>query len=466
MMSTRGFGKRERAVGIGLTFGLIIGVVIGSMTGNMGLWIGVGVVFGILIGVTCATLLEQTLHPPFHQQQSQTNIFLQATGGSRMNPITQRINSSHPHTPAPRWKAFSVCAAMAVAAAVGFTTIAITSPASAQETSADSQRHEADSTVTEAQVHQRLDAAVANGVITQEQADRRFRDWQQRQPAQGGFPSRESMDEGVNAEVQRGKLTDMQAAGIMRVYARLAMGLESGRLSVDEALAILEERSIAIYEGEQGQPSITRQDYANAQTAMQKMVDAGEITKEQMDARLIEMRQMIGRESTTNHSQGLCRGTSGDAEDGRRRRDHQSADGWSTGQNAKDDRQKPTTDHSKGLRQCGRQDDRDGQDLAKMTREQMQIRLQDDEEDDGQGDSTITREDYAKAAADMQKMVEEGKITEDADEAAPRSDAPDDRQRQEPKTDHTAGLCRCTSRDAEDGRGRHDHRGTDAAAPR
>lgn len=57
-MPTRGFGKRERAIGIGLTLGLIIGAVIGSMTGNIGLWVGVGVVVGILIGVGCAALLK------------------------------------------------------------------------------------------------------------------------------------------------------------------------------------------------------------------------------------------------------------------------------------------------------------------------------------------------------------------------------------------------------------------------
>ena len=212
-----------------------------------------------------------------------------------MNRITRLVHSSHPRTPAPGWKAFSVCTAMAIAAAVGFTTIAITSPASAQERSAESQRQEADSTVTEDQVRKRLDAAVANGSITQDQADRRFRGWQERQQTTSGFPSKESMDEEVNAEVERGNLTKVQAAAIMRVYARLAMGLESDKLSEREAIAILSERGKAIYEEAQGQPGITRQDYADAQAAMQKMVDAGEITKVQMDGRLARMRKMIGR---------------------------------------------------------------------------------------------------------------------------------------------------------------------------
>jgi polyhydroxyalkanoate synthesis regulator phasin len=300
---------------------------------------------------------------------------------------------------------------MAIAAAVGFTTIAITSPASAQERSAESQRQEADSTVTEDQVRKRLDAAVANGSITQDQADRRFRGWQERQQTTSGFPSKESMDEGVNAEVQRGKLTDMQAAGIMRVYARLAMGLESGRLSVDEALAILEERSIAIHEGEQGQPSITRQDYANAQTAMQKMVDAGEITKEQMGARLARMRKMIGQSQPK-----VTRKDYADAQtamqkmvdageitkvqmDGRLARMRKMI-GRSQPQITQKDYDNAVAKMTEMVKS------------GEMTREQMQIRLQDMKKMMAKN-STITREDYAKAAVDMQKMVEEGKITEE-----------------------------------------------------
>jgi polyhydroxyalkanoate synthesis regulator phasin len=154
------------------------------------------------------------------------------------------------------WKAFSFCTAMVITAVIGFTTVAITNPAAAQDrtTEADQDRSTDDQ-----------------------------------------FPSKESMDEGVNAEVKQGNLTEMQATAIMRVYARLAMGLESNKLSESEAIAILGERAKAIYEEEQGQPSITRKDYADAQAVMQKMVDAGEITQEQMDARLIEMRKMISK---------------------------------------------------------------------------------------------------------------------------------------------------------------------------
>ena len=283
-----------------------------------------------------------------------------------MNRITRLINSNYARTSALGRKAFSVCTAIAIAAAVGFTTIAITSPAAAEERNAESQRREADSTVTEDQVRKRLDAAVADGAITQDQADRRFRGWQEQQQTTSGFPSKESMDEGVNAEVEQGNLTEMQAAAIMRVYARLAMGLENDKLSESEAIAILGERSKAIYEGDQGQPGITRQDYAQAQATMQKMVDAGEITKDQMDARLGEMRKMIGRSQP----------------------------------------------------QVTRKDYADAQaamqkmvDAGEITKEQMDARLVEMRKMIGRSQPKITRKDYDDAVAKMTKMVKDGEMT-------------------------------------------------------
>ena len=48
---------------------------------------------------------------------------------------------------------------------------------------------------------------------------------------------------------------------------------------------------------ESSQRSVTRQDYAEAEAKMEKMVQAGEITAEQMRERLGEMRRMMGRPS-------------------------------------------------------------------------------------------------------------------------------------------------------------------------
>ena len=175
-----------------------------------------------------------------------------------MNRTTRLLNSNHTRTPATGWKVISACTTLTIAAVVGFTSFALTSTATAQDRT------------------------------TESEAD-------QDRSMSGQFPSKELMADKVNAEAQQGKLTEMQTAAIMRVHARLVMGLESGRISVDEALTIMEERTIAILEQKQGQPGVTRQDYAKAQAAMQKMVDAGEITKELMDARLSRLRKMIGK---------------------------------------------------------------------------------------------------------------------------------------------------------------------------
>jgi thermostable 8-oxoguanine DNA glycosylase len=244
-----------------------------------------------------------------------------------MNRITRLINSNCTHTPAPMWKAFSFCTAMAITAVIGFTTVAITNPAAAQDrtTEADQDRSTDDQ-----------------------------------------FPSKESMDEGVNAEVKQGNLTEMQATAIMRVYARLAMGLENKKLSESEAITILDERTKAIYEQKQGQPEITRKDYADAQAAMQKMVDAGEMSKEQMDARLIQMRQMIGRSQP----------------------------------------------------QITRKDYADAQaamqkmvDVGEMSKEQMDARLIQMRQMIGRSQPQITRKDYADAVVKMTAMVKSGEIT-------------------------------------------------------
>ena len=246
-----------------------------------------------------------------------------------MNGITRLINSNCTHTPAPMWKAFSFCTAMAITAVIGFTTVAITNPAAAQDRTSEAEADQDRST-------------------------------------DDPFPSRESMDEGVSVEVARGNLTEMQATAIMRVYARLAMGLENKKLSESEAITILDERTKAIYEQKQGQPEITRKDYADAQAAMQKMVDAGEMSKEQMDARLIQMRQMIGR------SQPQIT-----------RKDYADAAAKMT-----------------AMVKSG-----------EITKEQMDARLIEMRKMIGRSESQSTRKDYADAVAKMTAMVKSGEIT-------------------------------------------------------
>ena len=280
---------------------------------------------------TPKSLINTLLQLEYLRTRTQTNISLQATGGSLMNRITRLINSNYTHTPAPMWKAFSFCTAMAITAAIGLTTVAITSPATAQDRTTESEAGQDHST-------------------------------------DGPFPSKESMDEGVSAEVERGNLTEIQATAIMRVYARLAMGLESNKLSESDAIAILGERVKAIYEEEQDQPSITRKDYADAQAAMQKMVDAGEITQEQMDAKLIEMRKMISRSQPSIT-----------------RKDY--ADAQAAMQKMVD--------------------------AGEITQEQMDARLIEMRKMISKSQPSITRKDYANAQAAMQKKVDAGEITQE-----------------------------------------------------
>ena len=54
---------------------------------------------------------------------------------------------------------------------------------------------------------------------------------------------------------------------------------------------------------EDNESQFTRQDYAEAQAKMQKMVDAGEITRAQMKTRLGEMRSMIGKGTSKTKTQ-------------------------------------------------------------------------------------------------------------------------------------------------------------------
>jgi hypothetical protein len=270
------------------------------------------------------------------------------------------------------WKAFSFCTAMVITAVIGFTTVAITNPAAAQDrtTEADQDRSTDDQ-----------------------------------------FPSKESMDEGVNAEVKQGNLTEMQATAIMRVYARLAMGLENKKLSESEAITILDERTKAIYEQKQGQPEITRKDYADAQAAMQKMVDAGEMSKEQMDARLIQMRQMIGRSqpqiTRKDYADAVVKMTamvkSGEIT---REQMQQRLDRMKAAMTKQSDSKITRKDYADAQAAMQKMVN-----AGEMSKEQMDARLIEMRQMIGRSKSQSTRKDYADAVAKMNAMVKSGEIT-------------------------------------------------------
>ncbi|MDE0959075.1 MAG: hypothetical protein OSB12_10625, partial [Planctomycetota bacterium] len=130
-----------------------------------------------------------------------------------------------------------------------------------------------------AAVRKRLEGAIESGAMTWEQARDRY------------IEVMEQDDKG------RGEL----------IRARLEKGIEAGKITEDQAVEIYIEM---MEEGQQDseeqgsgekketrQKAVTRQDYAEAQAKMEKMVEAGEITAEQMQQRLAGMRKLIGRPS-------------------------------------------------------------------------------------------------------------------------------------------------------------------------
>jgi hypothetical protein len=191
-----------------------------------------------------------------------------------MNPNTRQFNATFSTSS----RTMSIATAMVIAAGLGFAALSMTSIATAQEIPRETAREQAN-----------------NSNASQ-------------------FPTEQSMEEGLKFAVAGGQLSEQQASSLMRVYKRLAMGIENEKLSVNEALAILEERAIDISEGDQDEQDAARRDYADAQASMQKMVDAGKITEEQMQQRLDRMKVAItahqnpaSLEPTTQKLKPTCR---------------------------------------------------------------------------------------------------------------------------------------------------------------
>jgi hypothetical protein len=123
---------------------------------------------------------------------------------------------------------------------------------------------------------------VKAGEITREQMQERL-DWMRRAMAADGA-------RGMDAEKE---------AYMERIGERLKMAVQGGDMTREEAgkkYAEMEKeydaRSSSKDAGESRR--VTREDYAAAHAQMQAMVDKGEITEEQMNERLAEMRRMMG----------------------------------------------------------------------------------------------------------------------------------------------------------------------------
>jgi len=128
-----------------------------------------------------------------------------------------------------------------------------------------------------ADLGQQIRMAVANGDITAEQGRGRMARARKRMAT----PQQ-------NVDSRR-----ITAEGLRR---RLAAGVDSGRITEEDA----GKRYRAWEESQSDQDAprrtISRADYAAAAEKMKAMVASGEITEEQMNARLNRMRLMIGRD--------------------------------------------------------------------------------------------------------------------------------------------------------------------------
>jgi len=142
---------------------------------------------------------------------------------------------------------------------------------------------------------------------------------------------------------------------------RLDAAVKSGMMSAEEARDLW---GTHMERDGQGEKSITRKDYAQAEAKMKKMVAAGEITAQQMKKRLGEMRLMIGK-------QGITREDYAQAE---AKMKEMVAAGEITAQQMKE----------------------------RLGRMRLMI-----------GKQGITRGDYAKAEAKMNEMVASGEITQE-----------------------------------------------------
>ena len=124
---------------------------------------------------------------------------------------------------------------------------------------------------------------------------------QQEQSQDRSFPSTDSMVDALRDEVMSGTLNAEQAIQIERIHERLLMAIDSGRVSTEQALEILKDRSAKVYEGAvqkakgeiRQSKSMTTADYDAAVKKMTAMVKSGEITREQMEQRLARMKQRI-----------------------------------------------------------------------------------------------------------------------------------------------------------------------------
>jgi len=257
------------------------------------------------------------------------------------------------------------------------------------------------------------------------------------------FPTTESMKIGVTQQVERGKLSQEQADLMLRVHERLMMGIDSGKLSVDEALGMMKQRARAIYGDTDKAGTLDGSTEHELVIKIASAIEAGKLTPAEAAEFIIANQQKLDAEEAFKaykaeiiaavRSGELSREEAGSTLEGFKKNQHQEMmtamkermaaaieNGTLTEEQVKKiwSMSKNMSDSDDGGKISRKDYEQAVATMKKMveagelTREQMQEKIEAMKKQMGT-ERTITREDYAKAQAELQELVDAGKITED-----------------------------------------------------
>jgi len=200
---------------------------------------------------------------------------------------------------------------------------------------------------------------------------------------------------------------DRAKAYLMKVKKELGDLVEAGKISKEAAARRYEgaekrvKERMAAYRRQRGERGITVEEYRSAEAKMRKMVEEGKANPEDVERRLIEMRRMIGRQAE--------RGARSERERGERRitvEEYRSAEAKMR-KMIEDGKAKPKDVERRLIemrKMIGRQRERGAE---------RDDRERGDRSERERGERRITREDFARAEAELKKLVDEGKISQE-----------------------------------------------------
>ena len=342
----------------------------------------------------------------------------------------QRINHMlYPKKSSTRWGFLQTITAAVVITAGSLAAVSMTDAAVAEDQTSQDRPINADKAPVK--IHDvvlRVTSALAKGDINSAQAAELILAAQQKIKSTNAYAA---YKQELVADFKSGKISREEIGSKLDAHQkqldtkmikdfkeRLNAAVQSGSMSSEEVRQIW---GIHKRVSKQTSKTITREDYAAAQAEMQAMVDTGEITEDQMNARLNRMRQMIGKSKSAGKS--ITREDYAAAQ----AKMQAMVDKGEITQAQMDERlmgMRRTIGKSKATdKTITRKDYATAQaemqamvDKGEITEQQMREKLVWMRQMIGKSkatDKTITREDYATAQAEMQAMVDTGDITED-----------------------------------------------------